>query len=86
MATPISLASLVAALHLKTGCRREVSRRCFGERPGVAGGGLGLRRDRLAGALKPALKLGRRGQHSQNKIDKRDHRANLADSSLNKSG
>src|SRR5258706_517706 len=33
--------------------------------------------------LKPALGLERRGQHGQNKTDKRDHRANLADSSLN---
>jgi hypothetical protein len=36
--------------------------------------------------LKPALGLERRGQHGQNKTDKRDHRANLADSSLNKPG
>jgi hypothetical protein len=36
--------------------------------------------------LKPALGLGRRGQQGQNKTDKRDHRANLADSSLNKPG
>ena len=28
----------------------------------------------------------RRGQQAQNKADKRDHRANLADSSLNKPG
>jgi hypothetical protein len=34
--------------------------------------------------LKPALRLERRGQHGQNKTDQRDHRANLADSSLNK--
>jgi hypothetical protein len=37
-------------------------------------------------SLKPALRLERRGQHGQNKTDKRDHRANLADSSLNKPG
>src|SRR6266481_6818836 len=36
--------------------------------------------------LKPALGLERRGQHGHNKTDKRDHRANLADSSLNKPG
>ena len=36
--------------------------------------------------LKPALRLERRGQHGQNKTDKRDHRANLADSSLDKPG
>jgi hypothetical protein len=36
--------------------------------------------------LKPALRLERRGQHGQNKTDKRDHRTNLADSSLNKPG
>jgi hypothetical protein len=30
--------------------------------------------------LKPALRLEWRGQHGQNKTDKRDHRANLADS------
>jgi hypothetical protein len=36
--------------------------------------------------LKPALRLERRGQHGKNKTDKRDHRANLADSSLNKPG
>jgi len=36
--------------------------------------------------LKPALRLERRGQHGQNKTDKRDHRANLADSSLNQPG
>jgi len=36
--------------------------------------------------LKPALRLEQRGQHGQNKTDKRDHRANLADFSLNKPG
>jgi len=36
--------------------------------------------------LKPALRLERQGQHGQNETDKRDHRANLADSSLNKPG
>jgi hypothetical protein len=36
--------------------------------------------------LKPALRLERRGQHGQHKTNKRDHRANLADSSLNKPG
>ena len=36
--------------------------------------------------LKPALRLERRGQHGQNKPDQRDHRANLADSSLDKAG
>jgi hypothetical protein len=36
--------------------------------------------------LKPALRLERRGQHGQNKTDERDHRTNLADSSLNKPG
>src|SRR6202043_2595653 len=36
--------------------------------------------------LKPALRLERRGHHGQNKTDKSDHRANLADSSLNKLG
>jgi hypothetical protein len=35
---------------------------------------------------KPALRLERRGHHGQNKTDKSDHRANLADSSLNKLG
>src|SRR5258707_13726467 len=36
--------------------------------------------------LKPALQLEQRGQRGQNKTDKRDHRVNLADSSLNKPG
>jgi hypothetical protein len=36
--------------------------------------------------LKPALRLEWRGQHSQNKPNQRDHRANLADSSPNKPG
>src|SRR5712664_970811 len=36
--------------------------------------------------LKPDLRLERRGQHGQNDTDERDHRANLADSSLNKPG
>jgi len=36
--------------------------------------------------LKPALRFERRGQHGQNKPDQRDHRTNLADSSLNKAG
>ena len=39
-----------------------------------------------AEGLKPALRLERRGQHGQNKTDKRGHRANLADSSLNQPG
>src|SRR5258705_5769277 len=36
--------------------------------------------------LKPALRLEQRGQHGHNKTAKRDHRANLADSSLTKHG
>jgi hypothetical protein len=36
--------------------------------------------------LKPALRLECRGQHDQNKPNQRDHRANLAASSLNKPG
>ena len=39
-----------------------------------------------AEGLKPALRLERRGQHGKNKTDKRDHRANLADSSLDQPG
>jgi hypothetical protein len=37
-------------------------------------------------SFKPQLRLERRGQHGQNKTDECDHRANLADSSLNKPG
>jgi hypothetical protein len=36
--------------------------------------------------LKPALGLEGPGQQGQNKTDKRDRRANLADSWLNKAG
>jgi K+ potassium transporter len=39
-----------------------------------------------AEGLKPALRLERQGQHGQNKTDKRDHRVNLPDSSLNQPG